>query len=255
MKKIIFTDIDGTVLSHRTNSVPQSTLQTIQELHKEGILIFGCTGRHRSLLRTLPLDDLNLDGWITMNGAYCYMNDQVIFQEPISKDDIHILVENVSSDPFPVQFFEADSIYLNMYSAHLISSLAAIHTIPSPTRDLKECIDHDIYMMIPWAEESRWKLLYAKMKHVKAVRWNPYAVDCFAKDCGKDRGVTEVLKYLHLAKEDAAAIGDAENDLAMFDACGTSIAMGNASDTVKNKADYITDDIDKDGWANALSIL
>ena len=45
---------------------------------------------------------------------------------------------------------------------------------------------------------------------------------------------------------------DAGDIDAMLDYCGTSIAMGNAPDFVKEHADYICDHIDKDGLAKAL---
>ena len=48
------------------------------------------------------------------------------------------------------------------------------------------------------------------------------------------------------------AIGDGENDIGMISYAGIGVAMGNASDEVKNAADYVTDTVDEDGLANAL---
>lgn len=45
--------------------------------------------------------------------------------------------------------------------------------------------------------------------------------------------------------------GDGMNDLCMFGQGWLSIAMGNARDALKAKADYITTDVDKDGLWNA----
>ncbi len=47
------------------------------------------------------------------------------------------------------------------------------------------------------------------------------------------------------------AFGDGENDLSMFSAVGTSVAMGNAQDTVKAAATYVTTAVDDDGIYNA----
>ena len=44
--KILFLDIDGTVLSHTTNTIPSSALKAINTVRKQGIKVFGCTGRH-----------------------------------------------------------------------------------------------------------------------------------------------------------------------------------------------------------------
>ena len=48
------------------------------------------------------------------------------------------------------------------------------------------------------------------------------------------------------------AFGDGENDVDMFSAVGTAIAMGNASRSAKEAAHYITDKVDEDGIWNAL---
>ena len=52
--------------------------------------------------------------------------------------------------------------------------------------------------------------------------------------------------------ENALAIGDGNNDIEVLQFCGIGIAMGNANQSVKDAADFVTDDIDNDGWANAM---
>ena len=69
---------------------------------------------------------------------------------------------------------------------------------------------------------------------------------------GKGAGIQKVLAYYSLTPEDAMAFGDGNNDIEMFQAVGHSVAMGNACDTAKQAADYVTDDIMKDGLAKAL---
>ena len=87
---------------------------------------------------------------------------------------------------------------------------------------------------------------------MKEVRWNAYAVDCFHKECGKKHGITDVLNYYGISKENSCSVGDGENDISMFEACGKNVAMGNAVDEVKEHANYITTSVDEDGVANAL---
>ena len=47
-------------------------------------------------------------------------------------------------------------------------------------------------------------------------------------------------------------IGDGENDMEMLKACGVGIAMGNANPVLKEIADYVTTDVDKDGLKKAF---
>ena len=59
------------------------------------------------------------------------------------------------------------------------------------------------------------------------------------------------LERLGIDASEAIAFGDGENDLSMFSAVGTSVAMGNAQETVKAAATYVTTAVDDDGIFNA----
>ena len=78
MIKAVFFDIDGTLLSHNTYSVPESTKTALKLLKEKGILTFIATGRHLSEMRDLPIQDLEFDACITLNGQYCFNKDGMI---------------------------------------------------------------------------------------------------------------------------------------------------------------------------------
>ncbi len=254
--KIIFLDIDGTVLSHTTNSIPQSALNAINEVRKQGILVFGCTGRHLLELEKLPLEDLHVDGWITMNGAYNYLSDGTLISSyPITKQDIQILYDGLQKTPFPVQFLESHQMYMNLHDEYVKESLEKIHSKQDPIQPLDRILRNEIFMFIPWVKQEIFDEIQIQMHDTTCVRWNAYAVDCFHKMCGKKKGIKDVLNYFHLIKEDVGCVGDAENDLSMFGACGHPVAMGNACDILKQQAEFVTDHIDTDGLAKAIKYL
>ena len=64
--------------------------------------------------------------------------------------------------------------------------------------------------------------------------------------------LAHTLAHLGLTREQCIAFGDGGNDVTMLDYAGIGVAMGNACDTAKQAADYVTDDIMKDGLAKAL---
>lgn len=91
MIKALFFDIDGTLVSFNTHTIPQSTLNAIAELRKKGIKLFISTGRPRVAINNLG--NLEFDGYITMNGSYCFgENDEVIYKSPIPKSDVETML-------------------------------------------------------------------------------------------------------------------------------------------------------------------
>ena len=73
-----------------------------------------------------------------------------------------------------------------------------------------------------------------------------------AAGVNKGKAMIELGKLLGIPREEIMAFGDGNNDLEMFGAVGTGVAMGNASIDVKKAADYTTSSVDGDGIYNAL---
>ena len=71
-------------------------------------------------------------------------------------------------------------------------------------------------------------------------------------ESGKDRGMDAILEYLGIPLEQSMAFGDGENDLSMLRHAGIGVAMGTASQEVRQGADYVTGTVDEDGIVTAL---
>ena len=68
----------------------------------------------------------------------------------------------------------------------------------------------------------------------------------------KSTAIHMVLDNLNLTKSDAISFGDANNDLAMFRACGYNVAMGNGTDELKAAAHEVTQSVEDNGVAKSL---
>ena len=80
---------------------------------------------------------------------------------------------------------------------------------------------------------------------------SPRNLEVTSKEATKGNALNFVKKYTH--QKSAIAIGDGQNDISMFDVADYSIAMQNASQAIKNHADFITNDNNHDGFANGIS--
>ena len=90
MTKALFFDIDGTLVSFHTHRIPSSTIEALEAAHTKGHKIFIATGRPKAIINNLSeLQKRNLiDGYITMNGAYCFVGEQVIYKNAIPQEEV-----------------------------------------------------------------------------------------------------------------------------------------------------------------------
>ena len=81
------------------------------------------------------------------------------------------------------------------------------------------------------------------------------AFEFYSPTISKATGIQKVLDYYHLDQDDTYAFGDGENDLEMIDFCRVGVAMGNACDLLKAKANIVCKSIVDDGLEDVLKIL
>ena len=67
MKKLVFFDVDGTLLPEGDGNVPESTIKAIKRLQEQDIGAILCTGRHPLELKQLDLLKYNFDGFVLLN--------------------------------------------------------------------------------------------------------------------------------------------------------------------------------------------
>ena len=84
------------------------------------------------------------------------------------------------------------------------------------------------------------------------VRSQSYYLDITHPLANKGDALLELGRLMNAAPSQIAVIGDGENDIALFEKAGLTIAMGNAAPGVAEAADFITSSNDTDGAAAAI---
>ena len=79
--------------------------------------------------------------------------------------------------------------------------------------------------------------------------------DLGVKGITKGNAVESLLTYLGAEKKDTIAFGDAKIDIPMFECCEIGVAMGSGGREAKEAADFVTDDVEKDGLLKAFEKL
>ena len=88
--KIIFFDIDGTLIEKKKSITPKM-LETLHALQDNGIMICIASGRPPVQLPKLGVD---FDAYLTFNGSYCYNDQDIVFDNPLRQGDVLQMIQN-----------------------------------------------------------------------------------------------------------------------------------------------------------------
>lgn len=249
----IFFDIDGTLVSFNTHTIPPSTIEVIKKVRRKGVKVFIATGRPKPFINNLG--DLEYDGILSFSGACCEDNDgNVLFQENIDRSDLLKVITYHKEHPIPIAFASEKEIFITSTN----ETTKEVYTLLDikdygKIRPIEDCLDINPIQIIAFFEEIEEKHIMEKvLPDCEAFRWHPAFADIVKKGVSKATGISRVLSLYNMPLENVMAFGDGGNDIAMLDYVPHSVAMGNANEEVKRHARYTTDTIDNDGVAKML---
>ena len=79
----LFFDIDGTLVSFETHEIPPSTILALTQAKANGSRVYIATGRPPIIITNLGAIEHLIDGYITTNGALCFVGDEYVCCQPI----------------------------------------------------------------------------------------------------------------------------------------------------------------------------
>ncbi len=255
MIKAIFLDIDGTLVSLETHRIPESTIEALVEVKSRGIKIFIATGRHKSFINNLrEIEQLGLiDGYITMNGSYCSVGEQLLFKNPLPKDvSANIINFCKEKNCTCVVVGESKIAVYNSTSAFTEMFYDQLHVGRLPIAPLEEALEIEAFQLSPFISIEDEKQILESGNECEVVRWIDDFADVGAKGNTKQLGIDKMINHFNIKLEETMAFGDGGNDITMLSHAAIGIAMGNARPEVKKAASYTTLTVDEGGIAYAL---
>ena len=248
--RIAFFDIDGTLATG--TKVPESAAVALARMRANGDLVFICTGRARAYVEANFGD--YADGFVCSNGRTAFMGNRTLVDEPLTAQQIARFTAALDEAGAGYAFFgERDAWYGGEEKyrpvAEPVLKLGHLPRIEDPAAI--HAYNFDIYFD---DAEHRARATEALGDACLVNPHGPHpSADVTVIGADKGDAVRGVAAALGVAIEDTYAFGDGINDLSMIVAAGHGIAMGNAVDELKEAAEYVTADIDKDGVALGLA--
>ena len=260
MIKAAFFDIDGTLVSFNTHKISESAKESIKQLREKGIKVFAASGR--ALFQIDNLKDIELDGYVTVNGGCCFVKDnenfKEIFRVSLDKEDLFSLMNYLDdkNNKFPCSLITSDSVFIN-YIDEIINILYGMANVKLPAViDFNDYITNnykDILQLNIFVDDNREKYIMNNvLKNSISSRWHFSFADVNPKGGGKDIGIDKIIEHYKIDLSETMAFGDGGNDLGMIKHAAIGVAMGNANDNVKEAANYITESVDDEGVYKAL---
>jgi hypothetical protein len=253
MIKAAFFDIDGTLLSFTTHQVSPGTIQAFQALHQRGVRTFISSGRPKILIPDMPVA---FDGYVTMNGGYCFVSDKVLLRNPIPQEETDRWLQYAQAEGLCTMIFTEHDMYVNTHSNPVANAIRdQLEFQMPPLLSTTEMMGRETYQVIAIMPASRDEAVLRMLPHCRLPRWHAQFTDLVKADNSKATGIESILHHYGIKPDECIGFGDGGNDVEMLDYCGIGVAMGNADDKVKAHADFVTTSVDQEGILHALTTL
>ncbi|MFM2485295.1 pyridoxal phosphatase [Celerinatantimonas yamalensis] len=263
--RLVAFDLDGTLLNSQ-RLIPAESIQAIQALRAQGVRVVLVTGRHHVAVRAYH-HQLQLDTPVVCcNGTYLYdfQEDRVIHGAPLSREQAEQVLEQMADDSINMLMYTTTAMNYQKLDDHLKGLQEWAQTVAPELRPVLN--QSDLYSLIEQGE-TIWKFvacgddtdyIQQQVQQLQqrlglSCEWSWFnRVDISAPGNTKGNCLQQLLQDWHIDPCDVIAFGDNGNDVSLLNAAGVGVAMGNAVESLKEVADYISADNDHQGIVQGL---
>jgi hypothetical protein len=259
--KLLVLDVDGTLLNSDKQISPRA-LSAILKVQQMGIQVVLSSGRPMfgilPIAKKLELDHYN--GFVMAYNGAQIMNAQtghIIFEKRLDKEIIPYLDRKAKQNQFVSFTYDDDTIITDSpFDPHVFkeAEINNMTVTESPLNEIEfnpfECViaADDSEALI--AMEQHWTKRLAGVADV--FRSEEFFLEVLPPSVNKGNSLALLMEKIGVKRDEVAAIGDGIADVPMLQLAGTSIAMGNALDSVKVCCDHTTLSNDEEGVAIAI---
>lgn len=257
MIKLIATDIDGTLLQ-KDYTCPTGLMECLRKLEEKNVKVVLVTGRmHQAAIKIHKLLKLKNPLVSYQGGQIDTPNGEIIYQKTLDKECIQKAIQWARRNKVHLQLYTNDKLYAeedNDFIKRYAKEQNVIYKIvnfdelnPQYASKMLAIDFNNPERVTGWVNE-----LKEKFPECFIVKSTPHFCEISHVNANKCDAVKFLQQYYGLRDEEVLTIGDQNNDIALLQAGGVRVAMGNATPELKEIATYITDTVDNGGWIKAV---
>lgn len=242
MYRIVFLDIDGTILNSN-DQLEDELIRTVQKVQKKGVIFGLATGR--SLDGSIIYGEkLGCSWYVTYNGSLVFNKNRIVHDVRIPASTSYNLCNKTKKNNGTYIHFS----YRTSRSNHL--DHREEHLLPYPMKSNVLDTNDDAHRIAIYLDTvHRAEILAAEMDEYVFEEGD--RLEIYPKGT-KWTGIQAVINELGIVQKDVITIGNGINDVEMLEEAGLGIAVGNAPSFVRASADLVVQDNDHSGVTNAL---
>ena len=252
-KKLLFFDIDGTLLDEKTGKIPESAVEAIKKARENGHLVFINSGRTASFVGG-EVEKIEFDGRLCGCGTYIEYNGKVLEHRTLTKEQqekiIRLLrdcrIDAIVEGRYKNYFDIPEKIVVDEFR-----KFAETYPFPCSTWE-DETINFDKFFMYV-NKNSDFKTFLAELESdFDFIDREQGFYEVLPKGCSKANSIRYIVDYLGMSMENTISFGDSNNDLPMIECTNMSVGMGNSSKGVLEKVTFVTKRVEEDGIHYAM---
>lgn len=258
--KLIIADLDGTLMHHQKFS--QETLDMIKKIQDHGHMFSLATGRHKNAVSDIVKKlDIKIPV-ICSNGAFIYdfNKQETIEKQVLSDHEVNHVIDLLLREELDFLVYTTKEIVATHQAKTKLESYIGSTNIHMINKDdyLNNIHDGVVKILLIEENEDRIRNIKNELKMIDelyVLQSRSTFLDIGPKKANKGLALRFLADYLQIPLDDCIAIGDQENDIEMIKTAKIGIAMGNSEQEVKDSANYVTESVDQNGFANIMNQL
>ncbi len=251
--KLLLFDLDGTLLQS-DKTISSRTLAVLKQCREKDILIGVSTSRSEQN-SFVYLNELKPDIVISSGGALVKYRNEYIYLAEFSAEKTNAMIEtarNICGKGCEITIDTIDAHYWN-YKAD--PKKADKNWGNSIYTDFANFAEPSLRMCVEIFEQDKADELAERLSDCDCIRFSDgYWYKFTKQNVTKESAIMRITEVCGFGTDSIISFGDDYADMGMLELCGTGVAMGNAIDDVKKKADIVIGSNDEDGIADFIEV-